>query len=105
MRTLELVLKKHWFDMIVSGEKKEEYREITSYWAKRFLSQKIMLNPFFFVRFRHGYAKDAPETVLHCLDISITEGRPEWGAKPGVKYFVIKLGDFISADAYSFIQA
>lgn len=28
MKTLHLVLKKRWFDMILSGEKKEEYREI-----------------------------------------------------------------------------
>ena len=29
---LKLVVKKKWFDMIVSGEKTEEYREIKPYW-------------------------------------------------------------------------
>ena len=29
MKTLHLNLKKQWFDMILSGEKKEEYRELT----------------------------------------------------------------------------
>ena len=33
---LILPIKKKWFDMILSGEKKEEYREIKSYWEKRF---------------------------------------------------------------------
>ena len=33
-----LTLKKQWFDMIVSGEKAEEYREIKPYWEKRFLN-------------------------------------------------------------------
>jgi len=28
MKILEMTLKKKWFDMISSGEKKEEYREI-----------------------------------------------------------------------------
>lgn len=28
---LTLPIKKKWFDMIISGEKKEEYREITPY--------------------------------------------------------------------------
>lgn len=37
MKTLHLTLKKKWFDMILSGEKKEEYREIKYYWIKRLL--------------------------------------------------------------------
>lgn len=36
-RILHLTLKKHWFDMISSGIKPEEYREIKSYWATRLL--------------------------------------------------------------------
>ena len=34
-RVLSLVVKKKWFDMIASGEKQEEYRELTNYWAER----------------------------------------------------------------------
>lgn len=37
MKTLHLTLKKKWFDMIASGEKEEEYREIKAYWATRLL--------------------------------------------------------------------
>ena len=37
---LTMALKKKWFDMILSGEKKEEYREIKDYWARRFLCAK-----------------------------------------------------------------
>jgi len=37
MKVLPLILKKKWFDMIVSGEKKEEYREIKPYWIKRLI--------------------------------------------------------------------
>ena len=32
---LTLPIKKKWFDMIKTGEKKEEYREIKPYWTKR----------------------------------------------------------------------
>jgi hypothetical protein len=32
-KILYLTLKKKWFDMILSGEKKEEYREIKEHWA------------------------------------------------------------------------
>ena len=37
MKALDLVLKKKWYDMIESGEKTEEYREIKPYWANRIL--------------------------------------------------------------------
>lgn len=36
--TLHLVLKGKWYDMIASGEKKEEYREIKPYWRNRFVT-------------------------------------------------------------------
>lgn len=35
IRFLHLPLKARWFRMIQSGEKREEYREITPYWVKR----------------------------------------------------------------------
>ena len=35
MANLVLHLKKEYFDQIKSGEKKEEYREVTPYWEKR----------------------------------------------------------------------
>lgn len=36
-KILTLPLKKQWYDMIESGEKKEEYREIKPYWCNRLL--------------------------------------------------------------------
>lgn len=36
MKKLYLTLNKKWFDLISSGVKKEEYREIKSYWSRRF---------------------------------------------------------------------
>ena len=43
---LTLPIKKKWFDMIKSGEKKEEYREIKPYWTKRFENNlnEVVLN-------------------------------------------------------------
>jgi len=35
MNTLNLTLRKKWFDLIASGEKTEEYREIKPYWIHR----------------------------------------------------------------------
>lgn len=36
MKKLNITLKKKWFDMIASGIKKEEYREMKPSWMKRF---------------------------------------------------------------------
>ena len=35
IKTLHLNLKKKWFDMILSGEKIQEYRDIKDYWILR----------------------------------------------------------------------
>lgn len=39
MKTLDLVLKRKWYDMIDSGVKTEEYREIKPYWIKRLIEE------------------------------------------------------------------
>jgi len=45
------------------------------------------------VNARNGYAKNCPEWLRKCMTITIDFGREEWGAEPGKKYFVIKLGE------------
>lgn len=60
MKILDLVLKGKWFDLIQSGEKKEEYREIKPYWAQRlFLTGDYMavLKPHEYKAGTEDYAK------------------------------------------------
>jgi hypothetical protein len=82
--------------MIASGEKKEEYREIKPYWAKRFLSHDTLLNPYFYVLFRNGYSKNAPEILVECKRIDVGLAKPEWSDNWKGQVFIIKLGDIIS---------
>lgn len=56
---LHLTLKKKWFDMILSGLKKEEYREMKPYWNKRLLGKT-----YDFICFRNGYSKHAPKIII-----------------------------------------
>ena len=44
MKTLTLSLKKKWFDMIMSGEKKEEYRDIKPHYIARLFNRREMLD-------------------------------------------------------------
>ena len=42
-KVLHLSVSKQWFDLISSGEKKEEYREIKDYWTIRLFD----VSPFY----------------------------------------------------------
>ena len=96
-----LTLKKQWFDMILSGEKAEEYREIKPYWTKRFenyfgkildLQSKewVWKSDRKIIVFRNGYGKNVPEFSAEC---SIREdyGYVLWGAENGQKYYVLTI--------------
>lgn len=90
---LTLPIKKKWFDMILSGEKKEEYREIKPYYNNRFKKnciKEIYFNPVKEIIFRNGYSKSSPS--IKCK-VEITEGygKFEWGAEPGKEYYVLKI--------------
>ena len=58
---LTLPIKKKWFDMILSGEKKEEYREIIPYYTTRFKNYCGLLTPNTqcWVVFRNGYSSSS----------------------------------------------
>lgn len=84
---ITLPIKKKWFDMIVSGEKKEEYRENNRYYMSRFgahLNQKIT------IRLRNGYHRGSPSAICEvtpCIKI----GKPEWGAEPNKMYITLQI--------------
>ena len=116
-KVLTLAVSKQWFDMIESGEKTEEYREIKEYWISRlfempkeltcivpfiplmvkfhFLNIKKLLEyvvPFTHVLFINGYGDDKPRIKKEIE--SITIGKPQKGWCPyeflDKEYFVIK---------------
>ena len=100
---LTLPIKKKWFDMILSGEKKEEYREINRYYKGRFFSLfdivdqcgEELVNPFEEnpereIMFRNGYSKDSPSFIAKCT-LLIGEGKEEWGAEKDKQYFVLAI--------------
>jgi len=50
---------KEWFDQILAGTKKTEYREIKPYWTKRLLDENGKPKHYDIIEFRNGYSKDA----------------------------------------------
>lgn len=109
---LTLPIKKKWFDMILSGEKKEEHREIKPYWDTRFETWLEILKgemDFFFrdvlkdnkipmpvlpILFRNGYSKESPSFIAKCT-LSIGTGKEEWGAEKGKEYFILTVQEVL----------
>ncbi len=89
-KILHLTLKKQWFDMIASGVKKEEYREIKPYWNKRFLNKKYDV-----ICFRNGYSKNAPKMLIELKGISSSLGIIEWGAPEKIPVYILRLGNIL----------
>lgn len=100
-KILHLTLKKKWFDMILSGEKKEEYREYKYFWKRRLcvFPMRVPWNVFKecdLIIFRNGYSNNAPEIQIECKGIMLKTGNTEWGAEKGKEYFVLSLGEIIN---------
>ena len=113
MKILDLPLKAKWYEMIESGNKKEEYREIKKYWIGRlakcggrnsyektgFYCKKAICfscitrgngfhpKEYTHVRFRFGYTK---RTMLFELEsITIGVGNTNWGAPDNECVFIL----------------
>ena len=111
---LVLSIKKKWFDMIRSGKKKEEYREIKPYYKTRFYNaikevldketfaqqltavilydNTVMLN----VIFRNGYSSNSPQIKCKCIFKGKGPGKEEWGAEPGKEYYILEILEVLS---------
>ena len=105
-KILTLNVSKQWLDMIVAGEKTEEYREIKPYWIKRLTINceveydvsaetycvKVLYRPYTHVLFINGYRKDSPRIEKEIE--SITIGKPKKGLCPDkwldTEFFIIK---------------
>ena len=99
---LILPIEKKWLNMILSGEKSDEYREIKPYWTVRIVhwlgfsasetemvlallreQETLKAKP---VVLQNGYGRNAPKVEVMCT-ISIGTGRVEWGVKQGKEYY------------------
>ena len=114
MKILDLSLTYHWFDEILSGQKKEEYREMKPFYQKRLLKHlyqcchpdpvlighwepyiKYVFKHYDAVRFHHGQGSRVT-MLVECKSISIGYGNPDWGAPTNEQVFIISLGQILS---------
>jgi hypothetical protein len=90
VKVLHLNLKKKWFDMIRSGVKTEEYRELKKYWYMRLWDDDT---DYDFVCFRNGYSPIADEIIFEFGGVSMAMPNIDWTDKPDQVCFVITLGE------------
>lgn len=73
MKTLHLTLHSYFFNEILEGRKTHEYREITPFWRSRLFHRDGTPKFFDVVKFRNGYAPDAPAMVVEFRGVTETD--------------------------------
>ncbi len=79
---LTLPIKGEWYGMILHGEKLEEYRADTPYYAARFARYE---NQPLRLRLRNGYRANSPTLEAVVVPRRRAGARPEWGARNPVE--------------------
>jgi len=114
---IHLNLKSKWFDLILLGEKEQEYMEIKAYFINLFIDKTnfknwgdndfireleyhkleiLQLKNIKTITFSNGYAKNRRQILVELEKITIGKGKEEWGAEWNKEYFILHLGDIIS---------
>lgn len=88
---LTFPIKKKWFDMILSGEKKEEYREIKKYYISRLLDHAGQTIE---IKFRNGYSNESPYIICNCV-LKLGKGKTDWGAVKDEVYFILHIMEIV----------
>ncbi|MDY3524950.1 hypothetical protein AWM67_08495 [Riemerella anatipestifer] len=101
-KQLYLVLTREWFNEILSGRKKEEYRAFTDFYIRRLAvidkdGDLIDTRKYETVKFQMGYSKTAPQMIVEVKEILI-EHDEDAGDELTTDNcnFVIVLGDILS---------
>ena len=109
-KMLILPMKKKWFDMVLSGEKKQEFREYKPYWesrvanweavnrvpsSARVLFLEVDFNRMLPILFVNGYGAKAPRFIGWCSGYSVrsTVRHKEWGegAYEGIDHYAFHI--------------
>ena len=88
MNKLVINIKKKYFNEILNGTKKEEFRKKTKFWETRILNRE-----YTHVVFRNGYKKNAPTITLRYLGYDVKNLQRDFFGKDATDLFVLKLGE------------
>jgi hypothetical protein len=98
-KILPLTLSKKWFDLILSGKKKVEYREFKDHWKARFLDKHTghPRQDYSHILFTNGYTGTSRKMIVELRAIQLYHKswlQPEHGEELTTeKYFILHLGE------------
>ena len=106
-RLLVLPIKGKWFYMIMTGQKQEEYRNLSAYYHVRFKrvfgacmnahgkletvdGKEIDETGKKWIGLRNGYSNRSPMIYIYA-SLTIDIGIQEWGAVDGERYYTLRI--------------
>jgi len=95
---VHLISSFHWFDMVESGKKTTEYREIKDYYTRKISKTYTFTDitkPDFLMIYR-GYTKGRKIMKIECTKLTVAQGQVSWGAVMGKWYYAFELGKIIA---------
>lgn len=106
---LNLTIKRRWFDMIASGEKCEEYRDIGNRYvegAYHWFSHHLLGDDTVMV-LRNGYRMDSPALAVRIVRLSFRQSavHPQWGEPTDSKHYVISFDKIVARGTYAEVKA
>lgn len=95
-KVLKMTIKREYFNMIRSGVKREEYREIKKYWRDRLFDKNGYPINYDRIEITNGYNTNDPTIVVQFLGAKEGVSKPEWsGGMFSGKCYVISLGKIL----------
>lgn len=91
MKDLFLTIHRKYFEEILFGLKREEYRIV-----KPFFEKKIVGKHYDTITFQNGYSKKSPRLTAQYLGFNIVEMQHEFFGSEKVKVFEIKIGKILN---------
>lgn len=87
MAKLFMTIKKQYFNEILNGIKKEEYRLVKPHWV-----DKLVGKQYSHIIFQNGYSRNSPRLEAQYLGYEIRNIRHEFFGNEEVTVFALKLG-------------
>lgn len=91
MKKLHIIIKGIYFDEILCGKKKKEYRIVKPYWVNKLVGKNYES-----IIFQVGYSKNARKMEIEYLGYNIENFKHDFFGNEEVCVFVIKLGKIIN---------
>ena len=107
---MNMTIKSRWFDMILSGEKHEEYRAVDNSQVKNAWESiyNYEYGEYYVMVLRNGYRMSSRALAIQVYGIILRSGKdsiyPEWGEPTDRDHLVIILGDVLKRGTYADVK-